>query len=577
MRLSIGTKIGAGYALALLALIIIGVSSYSSVQRLMATNGWVDHSHKVIDRIEDLQTSVMQIQSSQRGYTMTVNERLLVPYETGLAAQAADYAELRELTKDKKEQQDHLDAIKPWIDRRLSLARDQISLVRTGRRQEALAAMIAAAAKQDGDQFVHISQAMEDLERDLLKQRAADAEATAHSTFVTITLGVTLAFLALLTVALLITRSISRPLAGLTAAAGKIAVGDLDVALEDTGRSDEIGDLSRSFDAMIVALRRAADGVQGVAAGNLTVAVKPQSDRDVVGNAVALMVANLSELVGQVHKAGIKVSTSSTEIAATSRQQQATANEVFSTTTEISATSREISATAKELVKSMKQVTGVAEDTAVLAASGQTGLNQMEVTMRQIVEASKSINTKLAVLNERASNINAVVTTITKVADQTNLLSLNAAIEAEKAGEYGRGFAVVATEIRRLADQTASATTDIEKMVKEMQSAVAAGVMGMDKFSEEVRRGVEEVRGVGTQLATIIVQVQTLTPSFEAVTDGMQSQSQGAEQISEALVQLGEAVQQTVESLTQSNQAIEQLNEASGALQLGVARFVLAD
>ena len=115
--------------------------------------------------------------------------------------------------------------------------------------------------------------------------------------------------------------------------------------------------------------------------------------------------------------------------------------------------------------------------------------------MRQVMEAAGSINAKLAVLNEKAGNINQVVTTITKVADQTNLLSLNAAIEAEKAGEYGRGFAVVATEIRRLADQTAVATYDIEQMVKEIQSAVSAGVMGMDKFSEEVRRGMQRRAG----------------------------------------------------------------------------------
>ncbi len=118
-------------------------------------------------------------------------------------------------------------------------------------------------------------------------------------------------------------------------------------------------------------------------------------------------------------------------------------------------------------------------------------------------------------MNEKTGNINSVVTTITKVADQTNLLSLNAAIEAEKAGEYGLGFGVVAMEIRRLADQTAVATYDIEKMVKEMQSAVSAGVMGMDKFSEEVRRGVEEVRQVSAQLAQIIHQVQALTPRFQ--------------------------------------------------------------
>jgi methyl-accepting chemotaxis protein WspA len=169
-----------------------------------------------------------------------------------------------------------------------------------------------------------------------------------------------------------------------------------------------------------------------------------------------------------------------------------------------------------------------------------------------------------------------VVTTITKVADQTNLLSLNAAIEAEKAGEYGRGFAVVATEIRRLADQTAVATYDIEQMVKEIQSAVSAGVMGMDKFSEEVRRGMQEVQQVGGQLSEIIQQVQALAPRFEAVHEGMGAQATGAEQITQALAQLSEAAQQTVESLQQSGQAIDGLNQAAVNMRSGVSRFKLA-
>src|SRR5207253_3016878 len=156
-----------------------------------------------------------------------------------------------------------------------------------------------------------------------------------------------------------------------------------------------------------------------------------------------------------------------------------------------------------------------------------------------------------------------------------NLLSLNAAIEAEKAGEYGRGFAVVATEIRRLADQTAVATYDIAQIVKEIQSAVSAGVMGMDKFSEEVRRGMQEVQQVGGQLSQIIQQVQALAPRFEAVNEGMQAQATGAEQISQALTQLSEAAQQTVESLKQSGLAIEQLNGTAAGLKAGVERIKL--
>jgi methyl-accepting chemotaxis protein WspA len=287
------------------------------------------------------------------------------------------------------------------------------------------------------------------------------------------------------------------------------------------------------------------------------------------------MADDLTGLIGQVQKSGIQVNTSITEVAATSKQQQATANEIATTTTEIGATAKEISATSNELVRTMNEVSTVAEQTAGLAGGGQAGLLRMEATMRHVMEAASVINAKLAILSEKAGNINQVVTTITKVADQTNLLSLNAAIEAEKAGQYGRGFAVVATEIRRLADQTAVSTYDIEQMVKDIQSAVAAGVMGMDKFSEEVRRGMTEVQQVGGQLSEIIEQVQGLVPRFEIANDGMQAQATGAGQISDALSQLSEAAQQTVESLQQSSIAIDELNQVSSGLRNSITRFKL--
>jgi methyl-accepting chemotaxis protein WspA len=284
---------------------------------------------------------------------------------------------------------------------------------------------------------------------------------------------------------------------------------------------------------------------------------------------------NLKTLVGHVQSAGIQVNSSVTQIAATAKEQQATATEIAATTTEIGATSREISATSRELVKTMNEVSGVAEQAATLAGSGHTSLARMEDTMRLVMDAAASINAKLTVLNEKAGHINQVVTTITKVADQTNLLSLNAAIEAEKAGEFGRGFAIVATEIRRLADQTAVATFDIEKIVKEIQSAVTAGVMGMDKFSEEVRRGMQEVQHAAQQLSQIIQQVQALPPRFVAVTEGMEAQATGAEQISDALRQLSEASQQTVDSLRQSNEAIGGLNQVATDLRGAVSKFAL--
>ena len=348
-------------------------------------------------------------------------------------------------------------------------------------------------------------------------------------------------------------------------------------------------ELDPAFEKSLAAIQVVIDGNKSAEADairQITTAVSTAETRVALSFGAALFAAlfcgyyllraitrPLGKLSTQLEQSGSLVNTSVSDIAATARQQEVMATEVATTTLEIGATSKEISATSKELVRTMNDVSRVADQSAALAGSGQTGLTQMEDTMRQIIAAAGSINAKLAVLNEKAGNIGQVVTTITKVADQTNLLSLNAAIEAEKAGEYGRGFAVVATEIRRLADQTAVATYDIEQMVKEIQSAVSAGVMSMDKFSEEVRRGMQAVEQIGGQLSQIIQQVQALAPRVESVNEGMQAQTTGAEQISEALTQLSSAAQHTVESLRQSSQAIDELQRASKNLSTDVSSF----
>ena len=574
MKWSIGSKIGAGYALALLALLIIGITSYVSVNRFLASADSVKQSYEIIGHIDRLHYALARIQAGQRGYVISADQSFLDPYHEGVAdlQQQLDSLHARIVTPALREL---FNELKPIIGKRREYTQEIIELVKKNDQPAAVKRVTSREGEELMDRIEQITGKMRKVSTDLLKTRTDEENANAQSTFLTIIIGIGASVLVLSVAGFLIVRSISQPLQKITGAAERIAVGDLEVAVGANGRRDEVGVLAHAFSRMTGSLQQMARGAEEVASGNLTVAIKPQSAKDAVGNALATMVQALSSLIGQVQKSGIQVNASANEIAATAKQQQATANEIYSTTTEIGATSKEISATAKELVTTMKAVTDTAEGTATLAASGQSGLNRMETTMRQIMDASGSINTRLAVISEKAGNINAVVTTISKVADQTNLLSLNAAIEAEKAGEYGRGFSVVATEIRRLADQTAAATSDIEQTVREMQSAVSAGVMGMDKFSEEVRRGVDVVGQVGTQLGQIIQQVQTLMPEFESVNEGMQSQSLGAQQISEALAQLGEAAQQTVESLRQSNLAIEQLNEATSRLQTGVSRFKL--
>jgi methyl-accepting chemotaxis protein WspA len=322
-------------------------------------------------------------------------------------------------------------------------------------------------------------------------------------------------------------------------------------------------------------IREAAQVAERVAAGDLTarVEVTASGEAGQLLRAIESMTGDLRSLIGKIQQSSVALMSTATEIAATARQQGEAVSDYGASTSEAAAAVKEISATSLELLKTMNEVSDVANHTASMAGEGQGSLAEMGRSMRQLADSTTSIGAKLSVISERAAHINLAVTTIAKVADQTNLLSINAAIEAEKAGEYGLGFLVVAREIRRLADQTAVATLDIERMVKEMQYSVSAGVMEMDKFSDQVRRGVDEVGAIGEQLGSIIAAVQGLTGRFDQVNEGMRVQSQGAEQIREAVIRLSEGAHQTSISLREFNKATDHLREAVGGLKDEVSRF----
>lgn len=300
---------------------------------------------------------------------------------------------------------------------------------------------------------------------------------------------------------------------------------------------------------------------------------RPHDETEQLLHAIATMTENLNALVGQVQRAGIQVATSSSQLSATAKWQETTVKKQMDSMDRVRASVEEVSVIATDLAETMHQVASMSQEAADFASSGQTDLIRMREAMSRMETASRLISDRLEAINEKAETITGVVTTITKVSEQTNLLSLNAAIEAEKAGEYGRGFSVIAREIRRLADQTAVATLDIARMVQEMQSAVASGVMEMDKFVAEMRYGVEDVGKISTQLSKIIDQVQSLSPTFENVNVAMENQSDNARQITDETLHLGEDMTQTMEALQESYSAIEQLNEAAQNLQNEVSRF----
>ena len=315
-----------------------------------------------------------------------------------------------------------------------------------------------------------------------------------------------------------------------------------------------------------------------VSKGDFTVQVPVETD-DETGrllSALGSMIQNLNSLISQVQRSGVQVTSSSNELAAAAKEQEATMSNQVQSTDKVLRSVEGITQVAVQLVGTVENVVAASEETTGFASRSQVDLAGMKGAMHRMEDASRSISSHLESINEKAENVTHVVDTITKVADQTNLLSLNAAIEAEKAGEYGRGFNVVAREIRRLADQTAVATLDIEQMVHGMQSAVSAGVMEMDKFVSEVKGSAEDVGKISGQLAEIIERVQTISPRFEEINVAVGSQSDDALNISGSMTNLKEELQETLESFRETYDAIQQLTDAAKGLQDGVSRFKVA-
>jgi methyl-accepting chemotaxis protein WspA len=597
-NLSIRHKLVAGFGAIVAIILFLLILAYNNFASLSDANRWNRHSLEVLLEVDQIATSVLQVQSSARGYLLTGNEALVAPIRTDYATARAHLKRIQALTVDNAQQQDRLrrldTLLASWMEQSVT---PQIETRRAAGATGAVnvSARIEASVLAGTSSIAAVRAVLDDVEAEenrLLVQRQKETDTLRETMTVLLTAGGVVCVALAALISTLLVRAISRPLDSLMRAAGQIAGGTHGARAEVLSR-DELGQVALEFNRMAQAIEdsqskeQAAtsalrakvdallDAVSKAARGDLTGTIEIAGSDAIgrLGEGLATMLGNLRSLLNNVQRAGIQVTTSATQIAASAREQEATGIEQAQTSVEVLSTTREISANTSQLLRTMEEATEVADYTTSATAEAQDNLKRMDQSMQQMVAATDAISAKLATLSEKASNINGVLTTITKVADQTNILSLNAAIEAEKAGEAGRGFAVVASEIRRLADQTSVSTWDIEQMLKEMQSAVSASVMGMDKFTEDIRRSVDEARHVGEQLSGMTEQVSKLAPRFDLVLQGMQSQAVGAQQITETMTQLSEASQQTVDSLKATSEAVHQLQYAATDLQQSVATF----
>jgi len=343
-----------------------------------------------------------------------------------------------------------------------------------------------------------------------------------------------LALVVAIAVAIITANWISRPIMRIAKASEEMALGNFDQQVESS-KIIELERLANSFNNMAQQLKDSF--------------------------------AKLNFVIDQANQVSTQVSASTNQITNSGKHLEASALQQAKSIKQVNTTAKAIANTSGQLVKTMENVTQQTTTTAKATSSSQKSLTEMAAAMGDLASATNIISSRLRMMNEKANNITSAVNLILEVADQTNLISLNAAIEAEKAGEYGAGFAIVAKEVRRLADNSAATSEEIEETVKEIQSSVYKGVMEVDKFSQQVQHHIELVSRISQQIATVIQQVQSLTPQFEQAKQSVEEQFTGAQEISATISQLSQVSQQTVTSLQDTNHALEQLNDTAQVLQ----------
>jgi methyl-accepting chemotaxis protein len=256
---------------------------------------------------------------------------------------------------------------------------------------------------------------------------------------------------------------------------------------------------------IFAAINQLLVGAQRVAAGDLTQVVSVSS-RDELGQLAATfehMRSNLLSLVNRIQEASLKISSTVNQIQDASTQQSAAASEQANALTEFAVTMREITQTTERLAGSANDVAGNSEQIAQRVGEASGRSSQMMVSMNAIGDSTRQTSDRIKALNDQMDSISDAVASISSVADQTTLLSLNAAIEANKAGEMGKGFSVVATEIRRLSDRSIDSATGIAGVVRDIKRATESSVVSMDKSSEEILVGMHLVQESSTTMQEV--------------------------------------------------------------------------
>jgi methyl-accepting chemotaxis protein len=550
-RWTVGAKLTAGFGLALLMLLLIGAIAYRSLNQVNETAAAVTETYRVIEKLESVLSLLKDTETGQRGYVLTGLDRYLKPYRDAQQVLDDRIKEIAELTSKSVEQQKRLKEMRPimadrneelkeTIDKRKQDAvkenEQAYDLKNAQGLQEALKVVVTDRGKKGMDQLRDIIAAMKADEKQLLDNRLQEQEESVKYTKLTIIVGAVAAFLVMLIISLLLTRSITSPLQALTTMAQRIAGGDLTMPPLSVASSDEVGVLTQSFNAML---------------------------------------SSLQELTRKTNAGAANLNSAAVEIMASTQQQASSTREQSATVQQVTTTMEEVSQTGTQIASKAKQVATAAEAASAGSSAGMQAVQETTRIMGTIREQIEEVAENIVALSEKTQAVGEIIATVNDVAERSNLLALNAAIEAAAAGEQGNRFSVVANEMKNLADQAKESTVQVRTILGDVQKRINSSVMLTE---EAVKRG-----EAGKQQSVIAEQTirqmgKTMLDSvqaFEQIIGASNQQQIGFEQVTQGMKDIRQAAGQTAAATAQLEKAVGNLNALSKELTQTVGRYQL--